>query len=137
MEVCALRGRVVTSGYFDDMEKLCQKRLKELKVTVAKKYDGVYYTLNPCKPALLARRKKNMMHERVDTTTTDREIVKRCWLPVDCDFKRPKGISSTAEELMSAETTMEAVRCWLSDQGWSEPVAGLSGNGYHDPIPRG
>jgi len=128
VEVRGLKGRVVTSGYFDDMGRLAET-VKEL--SDSHKYDGVYYTLNPCKAALLARRKRNMMHERVEGTTTDAEIAKRHWLPVDCDPKRPKGISSTDEELRLAETTMEAVRCWLSDQGWPEPVVGLSGNGYH------
>jgi len=128
VEVRALSKYGVTTGYFDDFATLAEK-IKEL--SDSGKYDGVYYTLNSCNPALLARRTKNDLHERADSTTTDGEIVKRSWLPVDCDPRRPKGISSTREELMAAKGTLEVVRLWLSDQGWPDPVVGRSGNGYH------
>src|ERR1700681_1799821 len=121
VEVRAHSKYGVTTGYFDDFATLAEK-IKEL--SDSGKYDGVYYTLNPCNPALLARRTKNKLQERADSTTTDGEIVKRSWLPVDCDPSRPKGISSTNEELMAAKAALEEVCRWLSEQGWPDPVVG-------------
>jgi hypothetical protein len=96
VEVRAL-GKYTTSGYFDDLSALAEA-IKHL--SDSGHYEGVYYTLNPCNPALLARRSKNKLHECPQTTTNDAEITKRLWLPIDCDPRRPKGISSTKEELM-------------------------------------
>ena len=117
-----------TSGYFDDHRKLAQaiRRLSD-----EGGHDGVYYTLNPCHPALLARRAKNKLHWDVKDTTSDQEIVRRRWLLFDFDPKRPKGVSATKEELLQAKDVMLAARLWLHGRGWPQPVVMMSGNGHH------
>jgi len=116
------------SGYFDDHRKLARavKQLSE-----AAEYDGVYYTLNPCHEALLARRVKNVLHYEVKETTTDAEIIRRRWLLIDFDPKRPKGISATKREKHAAGLVAIEVARALRKQGWPVPVIALSGNGYH------
>src|SRR5260370_40769482 len=80
------------SCYFDDPGKIAD--------TIARfdgNVPGIYITLNPCNPALLARA-ANRMRERAEITTGDLDILRREWLLIDCDPKRPAGISSTDKE---------------------------------------
>src|SRR5271170_4925081 len=64
----------VISGYYDDHRKLATavQRLSDDGEHV-----GVYYTLNCCHEALLARRAKNQLHHDVETTTSDVDITRR------------------------------------------------------------
>ena len=55
----------------------------------------------------------------------------RRWLLVDTDPVRPSGISSTDEELEKAHQKSLGIWKFLKDEGFPEPVAALSGNGYH------
>ena len=121
-------GREKTiSGYFDDPLKLAQCAA-DLDVTG--RYAGVYITLNPCNPALLARC-CNRVRPYAEVTTSDLDILKRCWLLIDCDPKRPAGISSTDKEHGRAITT--ACGAWddLRGAGFGDPVVADSGNGGH------
>jgi hypothetical protein len=115
------------SGYFDDPLKLAQYAA-ELDATG--KYAGIYITLNPCNPALLARC-CNRVQPHAEVTTSDHDILKRHWLLVDCDPKRPAGISSTEKEHGRAITT--ACGTWddLRGAGFGDPVVADSGNGGH------
>jgi len=113
------------AGYFDDWAKLATAAVK-LQAR------GIYVTLNPVQPALLAR-----AHNRVrdlgagDAATGDADIVARRWLPVDCDPARPAGISASAAEHELALARARAIRDHLREQGWPEPVLADSGNGGH------
>ena len=119
-------GRAGTvSGYFDDPAAFVKAGEKW-----SGKAPGVYATLNPCKTALLAR-SQNRTKQRVDTTTTDKEIAKRRWLPIDFDPVRPTGISSDEVEHQAALARAQACRSWLTALGWPEPVYADSGNGAH------
>lgn len=121
-------GREKTiSGYFNDPLKLAQCAA-DLDGTG--KYAGVYITLNPCNPALLARC-CNRVRPYAEVTTSDHDILKRCWLLIDCDPKRPAGISSTDREHGRAITT--ACGAWddLRGAGFGDPVVADSGNGGH------
>ena len=86
------------SGYFDSehWEDLANAALR-LTGDAA----GVYITLNPCAPALLSRRANRVDRAASSkghgNSTTDRDIVCRRWLPIDCDPVRPAGVSATAE----------------------------------------
>jgi len=115
------------SGYFDDFEALAAAAVG-LSGTVP----GVYVTLNPVNPALLARA-TNTVKPWARYTTADGDILVRRWMLFDLDAVRPAGISSTVAEHAAA---LEAARCctdWLVDQG--VPRASLiladSGNGGH------
>ena len=118
-------GKGTTSGYFDDFEELAQAA-----ATLSGKGPAVYLTANPVNPVLLARA-SNRVISFAKTTTPDLEIVKRLWLPIDFDVKRPAGISSTDTEHDAAiARALECLR-WLAGQGWPEPIFADSGNGAH------
>jgi hypothetical protein len=121
-------GREKTiSGYFDDPLTLAQCAA-ELDATG--KYAGVYITLNPCNPALLARC-CNRVRPYAEVTTSDHDILKRSWLLIDCDPRRPAGISSTDKERGRAITTACGVWDDLRGAGFGDPVVADSGNGAH------
>lgn len=91
---------------------------------------GIYITLNPCNRALLARA-ANRLRERAEITTSDTDILRRRRLLIDCDPRKPAGISSTDEEHGRAI----AVACGIWDElrlvGFPDPVIADSGNGAH------
>ena len=92
LRVPKARREKTISGYFDDPAQLatCAAELD-----ASGKYAGIYITLNPCNPALLARC-CNRVEAYTETTTTDPDIiVRRSWLLLDFDPKRPSGVSST------------------------------------------
>jgi hypothetical protein len=113
------------SGYFRDPAAFVQAAQGW-----SGKAPGVYATLNPCQPDLLARADHHLK-AHVRTTTADHEIVARRWLPLDFDPVRPAGISSTDPEHEAALLRAEACTDWLTAQGWPAPVQADSGNGAH------
>ncbi len=120
-------GRFGTiSGYFNGFVALA-----DALATLDKgEYEGCYITLNPVNPALLARA-SNQFKNWSQFTTNDADIARREWMLVDIDPQRPTGISSTNEEKAAAKKLAFEVRNWLREQGWAEPVACDSGNGFH------
>src|SRR5688500_5297493 len=68
------KGRVV-SGYFDDLDLAA-----EAAASWNGRASGVYFTLNPVEPALLARA-ANRLKDYAEVTTSDADIVRRRWLP--------------------------------------------------------
>ncbi len=114
------------SGYFDDMELL---------ITAAAEYSGrvpgVYVTLNPVNPQLLARAHNRVEHY-AKWTTSDEDILQRRWLGIDLDPVRPTGISSTdAEHKLALSRTREIRNLLKTRLGWSSLICGDSGNGGH------
>lgn len=53
---------------------------------------GIYVTLNPVAPALLARA-ANRIKPRARETTQDKDILRRRWLLIDVDPIRPTGVT--------------------------------------------
>jgi hypothetical protein len=63
---------------------------------------------------------------------TPNHVVKRyARLFFDLDPVRPKGLSSTDDELDEAQRRARGLAARLSKIGWPTPAAGLSGNGFH------
>jgi hypothetical protein len=122
--VQGVRGGVV-SGYFDDPEKL---------TAAARRLDGrakgIYVTLNPVRPELLARA-SNRTIDSPASTTGDAEITRRLRLLIDIDPARPSGISATEEERQAAFAVAREVLAYLEAMGFPEPVKADSGNGGH------
>ncbi len=118
-------NKKTVSGYFDDFDKLA---------AAAAEWDGkapgVYVTLNAVNPDLLAR-SSNHLTEWARFTTSDTDILRRRWLPIDCDPVRASGISSTEEEHDAAIARAREIGRWLGKQGWQRPVWADSGNGGH------
>ena len=90
-------------------------------------YTGVYVIINPVIPDLLARACNRLT--RLDTTTSDADIVCRRWFLIDCDAVRKSGISSTDEEHQLALDKAKEIRSFLAEDGWPEPIMLDSGNG--------
>jgi len=130
VEVRAIADGAIHSGYFDDHTALV--RSVEALDADPSVY-GIYVTLNTVNPALLARRANRikMRLSRRDATTSDADILRRRWLPIDIDPKRPAGVSSTDGEHLSALDAAERVAAYLSEQGFPEPLRADSGNGAH------
>jgi hypothetical protein len=115
------------SGYFDDFKVLANAAAKH---AVAAK--GVYVTLNPVNPSLLARASNRLRTVgKKDPLTSDADIVTRRWLPIDLDPVRPSGISSTDKEHSLAIERAFQIREELRQDGWPTPIVGDSGNGAH------
>jgi hypothetical protein len=129
LRVIGSDGRIA-SGYFDLVGKLAE--WAEHFDTLPG-YSGIYVTLNPVDPALLARRANRMAPRlgRRDATTADADIARRRWLPIDIDPVRPSGVSSTESEHRAACELTRAIREYLDGLGWPAPVVADSGNGGH------
>jgi replicative DNA helicase len=115
------------SGYFDSVELLADGAVK---YGCAAK--GVYVTLNPMNPALIARASNRLRTVgKRDPLTSDTDITKRRWLPIDLDPGRPSGVSSTEQEHSLAVERAFEVREALRQMGWPDPIISDSGNGTH------
>jgi len=113
----------ILSGYYNDLEKLARD-----VVMLDRQATGFYFTLNEINPELLHRRMNRYETGRV-ITTTDQDVVRRRWLPIDVDVKRLSGISSTDEEHDCAIAKAMEVRSWLTSLGWPGSLLVDSGNG--------
>jgi hypothetical protein len=113
------------SGYSDLAERVAEMAMELDRLGAP----AVYITLNECNPALQARASHRLQH-RAKITTSDNDIVRRRWLLVDFDPKRPAGISSTDAEHRRAISS--ACGAWDDLRGsLGDPVVCDSGNGAH------
>jgi hypothetical protein len=87
----------------------------------AVKSKTVYVTLNPLAGTC----------DATGRAACDADVLGRRWLLVDADPVRPPDVSSTDEEKAHAKERVLAVRDWLAEQGFPEPVLADSGNGFH------
>jgi len=117
------------SGYFDDPTKLADAVIG----LVDEKAAGIYFTVNPVSPDLLARASNHYV-KNAEITTSDADIIALHWLPVDLDAKRPTGISSTNAEHEAAIVKARDIRQRLIEElEWPAGAFVLadSGNGAH------
>ncbi len=117
-------GKGVLSGYFDDPSAFVREVL-----AIDGAADGVYATLNPVRPELLARSCNRL--RRPGKTTGDRDVLERRFLFVDVDAVRPSGISANEDEKRAATQVAEDVAAYLAGLGFPPPVRADSGNGAH------
>lgn len=119
------KGRI-DSGYFDDPAQAATAL-----VSSGEYYKGIYLTPNPVAPDLLARsynRVKTWVPE--GSTTADPDIVRRRWLMVDIDARRPKGISSNEAEHAATLNVARTIASTLTLlYGFPDPMVTDSGNG--------
>jgi hypothetical protein len=119
-------GRRTVSGYFDDLETFANAALR-----LNGKLPGIYATLNPVNPALLARAQNHTI-ERPKSTTSDPDVLRRRRLLIDLDPIRPSGISSSADEHAAAIALADRIAAELAGEfGWPAPDFADSGNGAH------
>lgn len=126
------RGSSYTStvcGYFTrDAIELAAAAIAELDDAGAA--PGIYVTLNPVRPELLAR-SANRLQFRAVQTTADADVPMRRWMLVDVDPVRPSGVSATDAELTMSAERAEAIYTYLAEEGWPDPIRAMSGNGHH------
>ena len=93
-------GEGVVYGYFDNPDDFgrCADALEAARAA------GIYFTLNPVNPDLLARANNRLkaVRGKKNPLTSDRDIQCIRWIPVDLDPRRPSGISSSESELKAA-----------------------------------
>ncbi|OPY42743.1 MAG: hypothetical protein A4E40_00314 [Methanoregulaceae archaeon PtaU1.Bin059] len=131
IELRAIADTAVHSGYFDDQEALVAQAQT---LDSLPEVQGIYVTLNEVNPALLARRANRVKLRlgRKDATTSDADIRRRRWFPIDVDPQRPSGVSATDGEHRAALVRAEEIARFLgSEKGWPAPVLADSGNGAH------
>jgi hypothetical protein len=131
------------SGYFstDNLDLLARAaaqcsavRFQDIKGCMRAGFsaEGVYITINEVLPELFAR-SAGELRQFVprDWATKDDQIVRRRWLPIDCDYSRPSGISTTDAEHLAAISVATEIRDHLAALGWGPLVLLDSGNGGH------
>ena len=130
IELRAITDQHIHSGYFNDPDLLV-KAAETLDAVP--EVQGIYVTLNEVDPALLSRRanRVKMRFGRKDATTSDTDIIRRHWLPIDLDPVRPSGVSSTNSEHDTALERARKISTWLAEQGFPDPILADSGNGAH------
>ena len=115
------------AGWFDDLKALTASVLKLESLAPP----GIFVTLNPVDPALLARA-YNRLKRHPKATTTDLDIVRRLWLLFDIDPVRRADISSTPQEIEAAQDrAIEVERFLLNEFGERPDLRAFSGNGFH------
>lgn len=119
------RREHIESGYFDyEHISAVPEALKRLLF-----FRGVYVTVNPVNPDLLARAVNRLRPAGRNPTTADTDIVRRRWLLIDCDPRRASGVSSSNSEHDFALAKAREIRDGLSSLGWADPIMTDSGNG--------
>ncbi|MDR2030484.1 MAG: DUF3987 domain-containing protein [Puniceicoccales bacterium] len=113
------------SGYFDSADDL----LPVLDGLHLRNYRGIYLTQNDLKDGIVARG-RNKIGTQIKATA-DADILRRRWLFIDIDPKRPSGVSATDGEKAHAKAIADLVVDLTKRNGWTEPVIADSGNGYH------
>jgi P4 family phage/plasmid primase-like protien len=119
---------VTWAGYFDDQHLVA---MAEEAVRLSPHAEGVYFTLNPLKPELLARRANRAAAAETGFSAGDKDVLRRRHLLIDADPIRVAGISATDAEKAEALEVHLAVCEFLRGRGWPALIRGDSGNGYH------
>ena len=117
----------VVSGYYNSPEELV-----DIVKDVSGQAPGVYMTINPVNPSrpkALGLR-PNTISVKAKSTSRGSDILRRRWLLVDIDPKRPAGVCATGAEKAEAEKVMMAVREHLTGTDWPIPYVVDSGNGF-------
>lgn len=119
------KGKKNYSGYFKSADKAIECLKKQ-----ALQNTNVYIELNAIDDACYSREQRDQFL-LTDTSTSDKDIVARDWLLIDLDPIRPKGTSSTNEQVAKALEKSGKIHNFLLEQGFPRPIVGFSGNGYH------
>lgn len=124
----------IVYGYFDDGDAL-QSAVQPLDDSGL--CSGIYVTLNPVNPELLAismNRLRGWRKKDGVELVSDDKIMQRRWILIDVDPVRSIGkvdVSSTKEELKIAVDVAKQVKEYNRERGLDEPLTALSGNGIH------
>lgn len=123
-------GDKTYSGYFYDIEKALEQMPR---------YDTggnqFYFTVNEINSACDSRAQFNTFMFVKGSSTSDNDIVRRNWLPIDIDVEKPANVSSSNEEKEYAHQKAIAIYKLLREYGFPEAVVCDSSSGYHMYFP--
>lgn len=112
------------SGYFNDPNAFADAIMR----LEGEQYNGIYFTINKINKDLIARSANSLMHY-ARNTTADKDVERRCWLPIDLDPDRPAGISSSKEEHDAAIQLAFDIWHDLMERGWAKDSFVLADSG--------
>jgi hypothetical protein len=128
VRVIKAAGGIYGAGWFDDAVKMAAAVAK-----VDGKH-GVYFTINPVDPALLAQAPNVIVP--LKNVTGDAHVVRRTSFAIDFDPQRPSGADGKKLKIPASEgahhaaiAVAESVKRWLATYGWPDPMVVDSGNG--------
>lgn len=115
----------VVAGYFDDPDAVA----RELSAITGQDASGVYCSLDPVLPDLLARAYNRLIQTEITTADDEVPVLRR--LLVDVDARHPRGVCATDAERDAAVALRDEVRGFLTTElGWPGPEKILrTGNG--------
>ena len=124
-----INGNRVLSGYFKGADTLIQQLGNQYLQGA-----NVYITLQELHPGLESRLQWECFMETGKhrlPSTSDSDVIRYRWLPIDLDPVRPAGISSTREELEKASDLAYHILAYMQTNYGLRVIKAFSGNGYH------
>ena len=101
-------------GYFDNPEEAARWLIQKDKNA---RFDGVYHTLNRLPAAILNRKANTFSPTLKDPTTSDKDVERLRWLPIDVDSITPvSGISATEEEKQHSVELAKKIKEYLNHE---------------------
>lgn len=132
-EVCEVRcidankTAPIMSGYYKSIDNL----IRDIsKVSLDERYQ-IYFILNRIKDECYDRKQCEHMMQKPANTTNDKDIEGIKWIFIDFDANHSAGIGSTDAQVELAKKKAHEVCKFLRENGFSRPVVGMSGNGFH------
>lgn len=113
-------------GYYHSAR--CVKLIRDA-LSHSGKATGVHFSINPVRPELLMKADHELKAGVGVPKNSD--VICRRILPIDIDPVRPSDISATEKEKRRAWEKMKAVRVYLRQHDWPEPMVVDSGNGFY------
>jgi hypothetical protein len=129
VELCAIGGEGLVSGYYDDHGALAREA-KELSDSA--RYFGIYITANPLKGDVVSERDVNKVYRNVGDQTKDNDAERRRWWFLDVDPVREPQTSATERQKAYAAMCLNRAITFLGTKfGFPQPVTADSGNGFY------
>lgn len=122
--------RLNYSGYFRTADAMLEAVNRDIHES-PKSNCNVYFSLGQLNDACYDRSQKDKFMRNVKISTSDKDVIAYQWFLIDLDPKRPAGTSSTKEQLELAKQKAGKIYKYLTQIGFSKPLCGFSGNGYH------
>jgi len=120
-------GSTIT-GYFDDISKAINV-ITQLDSDV--KPESITVSLNPVNPELLGRACNRLKASKSPIRASDKDIIVRKNILIDIDPIKSTGVSSTDEQVKTAEEVAVRILQKTKVLNLPEPLKALSGNGFH------
>lgn len=107
-------GNRTINGFYRDLDKLADDAFR-----LNSSFDPLencYVCLNPVQPELHGRRADQFSRCAKGESVSDRDVLHRRWLLIDCDAIRPKDVSATNPQKQAAVEVANQVYTWLEEE---------------------